>query len=171
MHVYWSLYLDMCPNQTINAPSQIYPNAVRLCKWYQKPLHNPQCICLPVATPKIHHASTACLASVSAVGASIFRSPDCDPSTMPAAALSAFLFKKLRYVCHPIAMTPAKILLYCGSMNVKLNAVTTGHNLQLFTTDVGTVCFMRSQIAGRESPDRNDCMPKKYVLNEGANTI
>lgn len=64
-------------------------------------------------------------------------------------------------------MKPAKILLYCGSINVKLNAVTAGQSLQLLIILVGTVRLILSQTAGRLSPERSDCMPKKYVLNMG----
>lgn len=64
-------------------------------------------------------------------------------------------------------MTPAKILRYCASMNVKLNAVTAGHSLQLFNMEVGTVLLTLSQTSSRESPERRDCMPKKYVLSIG----
>lgn len=66
-------------------------------------------------------------------------------------------------------MTPAKMLRYWGSMNVKLNAVTAGQSLQLFFMEVGTVRLIRSQTSDSESPDRKDCMPKKYVLNKGVN--
>lgn len=58
-------------------------------------------------------------------------------------------------------MTPANMLLYCGSMNVKLNAVTAGHNLQLLYILIGTVRLMRSQTSTKVSPASKDCMPKK----------
>lgn len=68
-------------------------------------------------------------------------------------------------------MTPAKIDLYCASINVKLNAVTAGQSLQLLIMDVGTVLFIRSQISGSVSPESSDCIPKKYVLNIGVKQI
>lgn len=52
---------------------------------------------------------------------------------------SAFRFKKLKYVCQPMAITPPKIFLKSGGRNVKLNAVTRGHSLQLLMKLVGTV--------------------------------
>jgi hypothetical protein len=63
------------------------------------------------------------------------------------------------------------MLLYCGSINVKLNAVTAGHNLKLFIIEVGTVLFIRSHTSGSESPESSDCMPKKYVLKIGVKQI
>jgi len=74
---------------------------------------------------------------------------------------STHRFSMVRYVCHPMAINPAKILRYGGSINVKLNAVTAGQSLQLLTNEVGTVLVIRSHTSGRESPDRSDCMPKK----------
>jgi len=63
------------------------------------------------------------------------------------------------------------MLLYCGSMNVKLNAVTAGHNLHELIIEVGTVLFIRSHTSESESPESSDCMPKKYVLNIGVKHI
>jgi len=64
-------------------------------------------------------------------------------------------------------MNPAKMDRYCASINVKLNAVTAGQSLTLLIMDVGTVLFIRSQTSASVSPDSNDCIPKKYVLNMG----
>ena len=68
-------------------------------------------------------------------------------------------------------MNPANILLYCGSINVKLNAVTAGHNLHELSIEMGTVLLIRSQTSVRESPESSDCMPKKYVLKIGVKHI
>lgn len=38
-------------------------------------------------------------------------------------------------------------------MNVKLKAVTAGHTLSEFITDVGTVFFTRSTMSGNAAPD------------------
>lgn len=56
---------------------------------------------------------------------------------------SAALFNQDRYVCHPMAMKPAKILRFCGGMKVKLKAVTKGHNFHY---------PQRSQHHGSQSP-------------------
>ena len=66
-----------------------------------------------------------------------------------------------------MAITPPNMLLYCMGIYVKLNAVTTGHTLQLLIQLVGTVCFIRSMISGIVAPLRRDCMPKKYELKIG----
>lgn len=68
-------------------------------------------------------------------------------------------------------MKPANMLLYCASMNVKENAVTAGQSLQLLSMEMGTVRVIRSQTWGRLSPERRDCMPKKYVLKIGVKQI
>lgn len=68
-----------------------------------------------------------------------------------------------------MAITPEKTLRYCSPTNVKLNAVTAGHNLQLFTKLIGTVLLIRSQTSGRVSPDNRACIPKKYELKSGVN--
>jgi len=60
-----------------------------------------------------------------------------------------------------MAMNPAKILLYCGVMKVKLNAVTAGQSLHELSIEIGTVLFIRSHTSGNVSPERRDCMPKK----------
>ena len=64
-------------------------------------------------------------------------------------------------------MNPAKMLRYCGPMNENENAVTAGQSLQLFMKDTGTVRWIRSQASASESPERSDCMPKKYELKMG----
>ena len=57
--------------------------------------------------------------------------------------------------------SPANKLRYCAGTYVKLNAVTAGHNLQLFTKLTGTVCLILSQAWSMPSPERRDCIPKK----------
>ena len=56
---------------------------------------------------------------------------------------SALLFRKLKYVCQQTAKTPLNMNRYCGVMNLKLNAVTAGHNFRLFNMLVGTVSLIR----------------------------
>ena len=50
---------------------------------------------------------------------------------------------------------------------MKLKAVTAGQNLHELMKLVGTVRLIRSQASERLSPQRSDCMPKKYELNIG----
>jgi hypothetical protein len=68
---------------------------------------------------------------------------------------------KDRYVCHPMAITPPKMLLYSSGIKANMKAVIAGQILQLLIHEVGTVFFMRSMISGGVAPERKDCMPKK----------
>lgn len=86
-----------------------------------------------------------------------------------ASASSAIRFSHVRYICHPMLMTPANILRYSIGTYPMLIAVTAGHSLAEFARLTGTVLRMRSQISTRLSPARNACMPKKYVLKIGVN--
>lgn len=119
----------------------------------------PLCLCPnpnPMQSPSPIHAANFCVHfSV------ISLRPPLSGLCSSASAFSAFLFKKLKYVCHPIAITPAKIDLYCASMNVKLIAVTAGQSFRLLIIEVGTVCFILVKICSMVSPERKDCMLKK----------
>jgi len=84
---------------------------------------------------------------------------------------SASRLRKLRYVCHPTAMNPAKSDRYSSGINAKLKAVTAGHNLHELTKLTGTVCLTRSQMASTFSPAKAACIPKKYVLKMGVKHI
>lgn len=92
------------------------------------------------------------------------------PDLTPCSSSSANLFSQDKYVCHPTAMVPANIDLYSMGTNVKLIAVTTGHNLIEFIRLMGTVFLTRSQLSARVSPAKSACIPKKYVLKMGVKT-
>jgi len=94
-------------------------------------------------------------------------------STFPStpSLLSACLFNQLRYVCHTTAKHPAKIGRFCGLKYVKLKAVTAGQNFQLFTNDTGTVSTTLLFVSSHVPPLSKLCIPKKYVLNNGAKAI
>lgn len=93
------------------------------------------------------------------------------PGLALASSSSASRFRYVKYVCHPTATTPAKILRYSMGINVKLTAVTAGQSLRLFLMLVGTVLVTLSQISAKLSPARKLCMPKKYVLKIGVKTV
>lgn len=92
------------------------------------------------------------------------------PHLTPCSSSSANLFSHDRYVCHPTAIVPANMDLYSIGTNVKLMAVTAGHNLIEFIRLMGTVFLTRSQLSARVSPAKSACIPKKYVLKTGVKT-
>ena len=66
-------------------------------------------------------------------------------------------------------MTPPNILRYGNGTYTNMKAVIAGHSLQELYQDVGTVFLIRSQASEGVAPDRNDWVPKKYVLKRGVN--
>lgn len=154
----------MCDLRNLSRSIPI-PKRLRSVQWYRvfpSRLRTPLCLYAGssrVPLPMFY----ACIFRLASSGSDM---ESCDFSPAPTvlslcSSTSALLFRILKYVCHPMATKPAKILLYCGSIYVKLNAVTAGHNLQLLMKEVGTVLRIRSQTSGRESPERKDCIPKK----------
>jgi hypothetical protein len=92
-------------------------------------------------------------------------------AALSSSSFCAFIFNQLKYVCHPMAITPANTLLYCGATNVKLNAVTAGHNFQLFLQLTGTVSITLCFVCASVCPDSRLCIPKKYVLKHGVKKV
>jgi len=137
----------------------VYPNAMSIPRFTL-----PNAMTVPYMLPCVRTVSFPLVYLYAFVASSILYIAALLPSLSPASsasAISALRFKKLKYVCHPIAITPANMLLYCGSIKVKLNAVTAGQSLQLLIIDVGTVRLILSQTCESESPERKLCMPKK----------
>lgn len=116
-------------------------------------------------------ASAAVAVGVPMLAVSADPTPAVDAPAAPALLSSALRFRNMRYVCQPMANTPAKMLRYSMGTNVKLNAVTAGHTLSELTMLMGTVCCTRAHVCCSDSPASSACMPKKYVLKMGVNTI